>query len=240
MNRANRALLELTCEHLGDLCDEVVFVGGATVDLWITDLAAPEFRLTEDVDVVVEVTTREDYYDIEKRLRDVGFHSDQESGVICRFRHTGSGLVLDAMPTEASILGFENRWQKEAFSHAVDVGLPKGQKIRALPPPYLLATKLEAFGSRNRFDFYASRDWADVVTLVDGREELLEEVAQAPDLVRVYVSERLRELSAHRDFDAGVEGALPSSPESRDRVDLVVLPRMRVLMGGSTDFPTST
>jgi hypothetical protein len=225
-------MLELACEHLGDLCDEVVFVGGATVELWITDLAAPDFRLTEDVDVVVEVASRQDYYGIEVRLRDAGFRNDQESGVICRFRHHESGLVLDAMPTEASILGFENRWQKEAFSHAVDVGLPNGKVIRALPPPYLLATKLEAFDSRNRLDFYGSRDWADVITLIDGREELLEEVGRAPDVVRGYVSDRLRELSGHRDFDAGVEGALPSSPESRDRVDLVVLPRIRTLMGG--------
>lgn len=230
VNGANRAMLELACEHLGDLCDEMVFVGGATVELWITDPAAPDFRLTEDVDVVVEVATRQDYYAIEMRLRDAGFHNDQESGVICRFRHTESGLVLDAMPTEASILGFENRWQKEAFSHAVEVKLPKGEAIRALPPPYLLATKLEAFESRNRLDFYGSRDWADVITLVDGREELLEEVAQAPDLVKAYLSDRLGELSGHRDFDAGVEGALPSSPESRDRVDLVVLPRIRMLI----------
>lgn len=228
--RVNRAMLELACEHLGDLCNEVVFVGGATVELWITDPAAPDFRLTEDVDVVVKVATRQDYYGIEMRLHDVGFHNDQESGVICRFKHRESGLVLDVMPTEASILGFANRWQKEAFSHAVEVSLPEGQLIMALPPPYLLATKLEAFDSRNRLDFYGSRDWADVVALIDGREELPEEVAQAPEAVRAYVSDRLRELSEHRDFDAGVEGALPSSPESRDRVDLVVLPRIRALI----------
>lgn len=30
---------------------------------------------------------------------------------------------------------------------------------------------------------------------------------------------------------ATVEGALPSSPESRDRVDLVVLPRIQALIG---------
>jgi len=224
-------MLELTCEHLDELLAEVVFVGGATIELWITDEAAPEFRRTDDVDVVVEVTTQQDYYRLEERLRRLDFENDQESGVICRFKRADSDLLLDVMPTEASILGFENRWQAESFSHAVQVALPRGQSIQALPPPYLLATKLEAFDSRNRLDFHGSRDWGDVVALVDGREELVEEVGQAAEPVCSYISERLRELSGDRNFDAGVEGALPPSPESRDRVDLVVLPRIQMLIG---------
>jgi len=231
MNPANLLMLEMTCEHLDDLVDEIVFVGGATVELWVTDPAAPEFRLTEDVDVVVEVTTRQDYYRLEDRLRNLGFENDQESGVICRFKHPESSLLLDVMPTEASILGFENRWQAESFSHAVEVALPKGQRIRALPPPYLLATKLEAFDARHKLDFYGSRDWGDVIALVDGREELVDEMGRASEPVRRYVAHRLRELSGHRDFDPGVEGALPSSPESRDRVDYVILPRIQSLIG---------
>jgi hypothetical protein len=209
----------------------VVFVGGATVELWVTDQAAPEFRPTEDVDVVVEVATRQDYYRLQERLRALGFENDAGSKVICRFKWPDSELQLDVMPTDASILGFENRWQAQAFSHAVELTLPKGQAIRALPPPYLLATKLEAFESRNSLDFYGSRDWGDVVTLIDGREELIDEMGQAPETVRSYVSKRLRDLSEHRDFDPGVEGALPSSPESRDRVDRVLMPRIRMLIG---------
>lgn len=50
MNLENIRMLELAAEHLGDLLDEVVFVGGATVELWITDEAAPEFRPTDDIE----------------------------------------------------------------------------------------------------------------------------------------------------------------------------------------------
>lgn len=223
-------MLELADSHLADLRDEVVFVGGATVELWITDPAAPEFRPTEDIDVIVEITTRQDYYALEERLRGIGFHNDHESKVICRFKQPESGLVLDVMPTEASILGFENRWQAEAFSHAVEVPLPGGQAIRAIPPAFLLATKLEAFKTRGKLDFYGSRDFGDVVTLVDGRESLRTEISEAPAALRGYVSEELQELSIHPNFDAGLEGALPSSPEARDRVDLVIWPRVRNLM----------
>ncbi len=68
---------------------------------WVTDEAAPEFRPTDDIDVIVEITTRRDYYRFEKQVRHAGLENDQESGVICRFKHPDSGLVLDVMPTEA-------------------------------------------------------------------------------------------------------------------------------------------
>jgi hypothetical protein len=226
MNLENVAMLELAAEHLGDLLDEVVFVGGATVELWITDEMAPEFRPTDDIDVIVEITTMRDYHRFEKRVRKVGLENDQESGVICRFKHPESGLLLDVMPTEASILGFENRWQAEAFPHAVEVALPSGQPVRAIPPAYLLATKLEAFRTRGKEDFYGSRDFGDVVALIDGREELPGEIAKAPEPLREYVAGQLNELSDHPVFDNGIEGALPSSPEAQARVELVIHPRI--------------
>lgn len=49
MNQENLAMLERALVNLGELAREVVFVGGATVDLWITDPAAPEFRPTQDI-----------------------------------------------------------------------------------------------------------------------------------------------------------------------------------------------
>jgi hypothetical protein len=40
-------LIERAASVLDDLLEEVVFVGGATVGLWITDPAAPEPRPTK-------------------------------------------------------------------------------------------------------------------------------------------------------------------------------------------------
>src|SRR3954465_14047221 len=117
----NIQMLEVAVGHLEPLLDEVVFVGGATVELWITDPVAPPLRATADVDVIVEISTRRDYYRLEKRVRSLGFRNHDETRVICRFRHPETDLILDVMPTKASILGFENRWQADAFSHAVAV-----------------------------------------------------------------------------------------------------------------------
>lgn len=230
MNPANLEMLERALEYLGPLADEVVFVGGATVDLWITDEAAPEFRLTEDIDVVVEVGTRRDYYLLEERLRQAGFENDQQSGVICRFRYPDPSLVLDVMPTEASILGFPNEWLQRAFPNAVEFTLPNGKAIRAIPPPYLLATKLEAFGTRGKNDLYRSRDFGDIVVLVDGREELVREVVAAPAELRVYVAGQLAGLAEHEFFHNGLEGALPASPETPERVEQMIGPRIEELI----------
>jgi hypothetical protein len=42
-----------------------VFVGGATLGLWITDPAAPEPRPTKDVDLIVEVASRGGFHEFE-------------------------------------------------------------------------------------------------------------------------------------------------------------------------------
>ena len=226
MNRENIQMLELAAKQLGELLEEVVFVGGATVELWITDGAAPEFRPTDDIDVVVEITTTSEYHRFEKRVREAGFDHDQESGVICRFKEPKSGLLLDVMPTEALILGFENRWQAEAFPHAVESLLPSGRAIATIPPPFLLATKLEAFGTRGHLDFYGSRDFGDIVALIDGREELPGEVLEAPKPLRRYVAAQIEKLSRHPAFDNGLEGVLAAGPQAYERLELVVRPRL--------------
>jgi len=190
-------LLELAADAFGPLLDEVVFLGGATVTLWITDPGAPPIRPTKDVDVVVEVATRGAFHDFEARLRERHFAEDQEDGVICRWRHPG-GLILDAMPSEPGILGFDNRWQGAAIPHAIARELPSGATIRAVSPPYLLATKLEAFKGRGNRDFLGSRDFGDIIALVDGREELVDETAQAPADVRNYIAAELRALLGRR------------------------------------------
>ena len=239
MNLQNLKMLEMAAEHLGSLLEEVVFLGGAAVELWISDPAAPEFRPTVDVDVVVEIVTKPDYYRFQERVLACGFVHDVESGVICRFEHPVTGLILDVMPTEPAILGFENRWQGEAFLHAAEFPLPNGSRIKVVEPPYLLATKLDAFRSRGNQDFLGSRDFSDVVSLLDGREELAGEVEGAGEKLQAYVAGQLRELSSNPEFDRGLEGALPSSPESRERVDLVLWPRVRELIA-SIGSPTSS
>jgi hypothetical protein len=232
MSAGTIEMLESAAAALGPLADgDLVFVGGATIALWTTDQAAPDFRPTDDVDVIVEVASRSEYYRFEDRLRELGFVNNQ-GGVICRFRHPAEDLILDVMPTEATILGFENHWQKEAFPHAVPIELPSGRIIQAVPPPYLLATKLEAFRSRGEGDLFRSHDFEDLITLIDRREELVEEVHAAPAELRKFVATEFADLLRHRDFDPAGEGALAGGAETQARFERIVKPRIEVIVDG--------
>jgi hypothetical protein len=224
------ALLELAAAALGDLAGEVVFTGGATVGLWITDPAAPKPRPTEDVDVIVEIASRGAFAEFEERLRRHGFHHDQRSGIICRWHHADSDLVLDAIPTDASILGFANRWQRAAVPHAIDRRLPSGAALAVVSPPYLIATKLEAFADRGHDDRITSPDFADIVTLVDGRAELVEEIGAAPADLQTYLAIELARHQAHWQFVDGVYAALLPDDASQARAERIVIPRLQAIV----------
>ncbi|MGK2938945.1 MAG: nucleotidyl transferase AbiEii/AbiGii toxin family protein [Solirubrobacteraceae bacterium] len=222
----NIELLELAAAELGELVDDVLFVGGATIGLWVTDPAAPPERPTKDVDVVVEVATRAEFHRFEARLRDRGLSPDVGSEVICRWR-ARSGLILDVMPTDPRVLGFASVWQARAFPHAAERRLPSGATLRAITPPYLVATKTEAFAGRGRGDFLASHDFEDVVRLVDGRSELVDEIDAADAALRGYLAAEVGGwLDAPRLLD-GIFGALQGDDVSQTRADTVVLPALR-------------
>jgi hypothetical protein len=228
-------LLERGAAALGPLLGEVVFVGGATVTLWITDPAAPAPRPTKDVDVVVEVVTRAALHDFEARLRARGFAEDTSSTVICRWRfhdRADEDLILDAMPADATLMGFVNRWQGAALAYATERRLPTGVAIRAIPPPYLMATKLEAFRGRGGADHLGSHDLEDVVLLVDGREELVGEVGAMPADLRAYLSSECAALLAEPRFIDSVFGFLRPDAASQARAEAIVLPRLRVIAAG--------
>ena len=56
-NALNISMIKEIATALGELKDEVVFVGGATVSLYIDDSAAPTPSPSEDIDCVVEIST---------------------------------------------------------------------------------------------------------------------------------------------------------------------------------------
>ncbi len=164
-----------------------------------------------------------------ERLRQRGFRDD--GAVICRYRHP-AGVVLDVMPIDAEVLGFGNRWYAEGVVTAGTLTLPSGAWIRGLRPPWLVATKLEAYEGRGHDDPMSSADLEDVVRLVDGREELRAEIAEAPEALRHYVAMGLSRLADRRDFDESIEAALPPDAGSQARA-LLVPQRWRGIVSGA-------
>ena len=122
----NRDRLVRTARVLKPLLGEFVFVGGQVAELLVTDAATVRIRATDDVDVVVQVTTRGAYHDLQMRLITLGFAPDQRIGApICRMR-TVDDLLLDVMPLDESILGHSNRWYPYAMASAVTLTFEPG------------------------------------------------------------------------------------------------------------------
>jgi len=214
------AVLELIVAALGPLRDRFVFVGGCATGMLVTDVAAAPVRATQDVDVIVEVLTLADYHALERELEKVGFSHDRSpEAPICRWI-AGTSL-LDVMPTDERVLGFANRWFTQAIHTAESVKLPSGQIIKLVTPPLFLATKLEAFRGRGGGDFLASHDLEDIITVVDGRHELLEDVMTSAALLRAYIAREIAVLLQKPEFNQALPGHLAGDETSQARVPLI-------------------
>lgn len=221
-------LLETAAAALGDLRARVVFLGGSTITLWMTDPASRGPRVTYDVDVVAEVVTLSEYEEFQARLRRHGFAEDIDSGVICRWHHRETNLILDAVPLEARLAGFSGRWLGAATQAAIEHELPSGTTIRVVPPVELLATKLEAFADRGNDDCLASRDFEDIALLIDARPELSAELPAGDPALTDYIRSEPVRLQSLPGFDYGIEGAIAGAGAA-DRAGTVTVPRWRSL-----------
>ena len=204
----NYEYLLLIADAPGVLCNEVVFVGGCTAGLLLTDPAAEGIRATKDVDAIVEAATLRQYYELESCLPALGFARDANSDVICRWRHTASGVLFDLIPIDPAILGFSNRWYSEAAQTAARVRLNDRVEIRRISAPAFVATKLEAFLDRGCGDFLSSHDLEDVLAVVDGRSSIVDELQTAPPDLRQFVSETIGALLSEARFANYLPGLL--------------------------------
>ena len=114
MPSTNIIMLQTVANGLGELKDEMVFVGGAVAELYADNPAASEIRPTIDVDCVIEIRSRLQFAKMEENLRARGFKNDTSaSAPICRWIY--KDIKVDVMPTDSDVLGFSNRWYEEGI-----------------------------------------------------------------------------------------------------------------------------
>jgi hypothetical protein len=213
----NIDFISVIAQKIKPILDQVVFVGGCTVGLMITDEAISEVRETVDVDVIVDVTTRTEHYKMEETLRGLGFQNDQS--VICRY--TADGYILDVMPTDTKILGFTNQWYAGAVKNPQRIILSDELEILVVTPIYLLATKIEAFLGRGKGDYAISRDMWDIITVIDGRPEIVRDVESSDEKIRAYVSDSFAQFLRDRDFLSLFPGHLEQDETLEKRTEIV-------------------
>jgi predicted nucleotidyltransferase len=176
----NLEMVRTVAYRPGETCDKVVFVGGAIVDLLITDTSGYSGRPTTDVDVIVEIYSRHDYYKLGDHLRSLGFREDLsgEGGPLCRW--IIDGIKVDVLPVAGKVFGFSNRFFDAAVETATLSEVADGLTIRLISAPCFLAVKLDAFNDRGHYDYLGSRDMEDFIAVVAGRPEIVDEIIDSP------------------------------------------------------------
>lgn len=212
MAESNIEMLRIAVENLGDLKDGLVFVDGCTTELLITDEGAAEIRETNDVDTIVEAASYAEYNAFSEKLKAIDFREDTSEGApLCRW--VKGSTVLDVMPLDERTLGFTNIWYRPAMETAEVHEFLPGVTIKVVSPVYFCATKMEAFDGRGKDDYWGSHDLEDIVAVIDGREEIITEIQNAPKDVRRYIAGKVKEWLRKERFVDALPGHLGSASD---------------------------
>lgn len=141
MPSTNIIMLQTVANGLGDLRDEMVFVGGVVAELYADNPAASEIRPTLDVDCVIEIGSRLQFARLEENLRTKGFTNDiSKDAPICRWIY--KDIKVDVMPTDSKVLGFSNRWYEGGIENKIAKVLPDETQVFVFPPVYFFSDKI--------------------------------------------------------------------------------------------------
>jgi predicted nucleotidyltransferase len=211
MANPNLGLLIGMAQAMGPLCGQVVFVGGCATGLLVDDASLMDVRPTEDVDAIVEVASLAEYHRLAEQLMQRGFKQTLADNTP-PFRWFCKRMQLDLVPLDEKVLGFANPWYRAGYEEALTVELSGGLHLRHLSAPHFLATKFEAFKDRGQNDVYLSHDLEDIMTVMEGRSAVSQEVAAAHDLVRKHVAQSVAALLGMTAFHNALPGLL-SDPQ---------------------------
>jgi hypothetical protein len=212
MSSTNIKMLQIVANGLGDLKNEMVFIGGAVAELYASNPELSDIRPTLDVDCVVELRSKIAHAKLEEDLRAKGFAHDTTQGApICRWIY--KDVKVDVMPSDSNVLGFSNKWYDEGIQNKIVKTLPDGSEIFIFSPEYYLAAKFEAHKSRGGNDLRQSHDFEDIIYILDNCSELLERISNANDSIKAYLKEECSNLLKNEGLTEGIESALPYGSE---------------------------
>ena len=202
---------------LEELNTKVVYVGGSVVQFYASDQGAANPMTTYDVDCVVDLTTYREYYAFEEELHDKNFSNDTSEGApICRFLFDEE--KVDFMPKVDTGIGESNRWYPMGVEHKQSFPINSKTAIYIMPVTYYLASKFEALHSRGGSDYRGSKDFEDIVFVVNNCHDLKEEIERSDDdEVKDYLKSEFSILCQRPNFWEEIECAL----DDDDRVDVV-------------------
>lgn len=185
----NMGVVKKVAKALGELNDEVAYVGGATVSIYADDPIAEDVRPTKDVDIMLRIATFAELAALQDKLASKSIYPDPEANVNCRFKY--EDVLIDVMSTKEVGWAPSDPWFEPGFKSLMKYKLDDEVTIRVFTAPYFLATKFSAFHDRAN-DPRTSTDFEDIVYVLDSRINIVDEIASAPKDVRDYLKNELK------------------------------------------------
>lgn len=113
------------------------------------------------------------------------------------------------------VLGFANKWNPEAASHAIQITLEEGPEINIFSAVYFIATKLEAFTDRGENEGRFSIDFEDIVFILNNRKDIWKELADTTGELKRCLQEELTKLLNESYLDEWISSRLDYQDQKR-------------------------
>lgn len=189
-NSINIEIVAEVARALKHLKEDVVFVGGAVISLYVDDVAADEIRPTMDVDITLNMASLKDWAHLQEELAVLGFYPNPTGHALCNYLY--NNIPVDFMTAHTTPFGPANSWYAIGFEQPWTVKA-KEELIKVFSAPCFLATKFEAFNHRAR-DFRTSHDLEDIIYILDNRNTIVEEVETADNRIRHFLKNELENM----------------------------------------------
>lgn len=105
------------------------------------------------------------------------------------------------------------------MEQAKEITLPNDKIIKVVTAPYFLATKFEGRGNG---DYLLSHDMVDLISLIDGRVEILEEIQKSDNNLKSYLAHKFKTFLEDPRFMEALPGKVPGDESSQARVPLII------------------
>lgn len=204
---------------LNQLGVDFALTGGVVVSFLLDYPDVVIIRPTNDVDAIAAVVNLVQYSKLEQKLRDAGFqHDTSDNAPPCRFIYRG--ISVDVMPSRDVTGRFSDRWFRYALQTA-SVKTLRGVTVKTVSASCFVATKLTAFEDRGKGDYF-SHDLEDIITVIDGRFSLVDEIAREELSLRNYIRETMRGLMCDQRFLDALPGHLGGDETHQKRLPKLI------------------
>jgi len=174
---------------------------------------------------------------LQKKLKKKGFNElSHQDHPICRWGC--DGVLIDIVPTGENVLGFSNTWYKDAIETANIEKINQSTYIKIISAPCFIATKLEAFMQRGKSDFLSSHDLEDIITIIDGRSEITDDIKNSSFKIIQFISSHFSTFFKNNQFLQALPGHLNYTHEYENRKNTVLHRMNKIIELGASNEST--